>query len=175
VAAVGAGPDLGDVAEPHEPLGYLLHAARPAVHLVDQRLARAGGAVRAALRWQDGTGGSALIHESVCAAAGVSLDDLVARIHAHPSERSFLTGFAPMLAALAETDPVAMRIAVQAAEHLAALAAAVRRGLGELPVAGTGGVFGSPVIWDRFVSLTGAVRPQASPAVGAALLAAGLT
>jgi hypothetical protein len=36
-----------------------------------------------------------------------------------------------------------------------------------------GGVFGSPVIWDEFASLTGAIRPLAPPEIGAALLAAG--
>jgi hypothetical protein len=39
------------------------------------------------------------------------------------------------------------------------------------PVAGAGGVFRAPVIWDRFAELTGAVRPAACAAVGAALLA----
>jgi hypothetical protein len=32
-------------------------------------------------------------------------------------------------------------------------------------------VFRAPVIWDRFAELTGAVRPAACAAVGAALLA----
>jgi hypothetical protein len=36
-------------------------------------------------------------------------------------------------------------------------------------------VFRAPVIWDRFAGLTGAVRPAASAAVGAALLASQLT
>jgi len=66
---------------------------------------------------------------------------------------------------------VARQIAEQAADHLAALAEAVQRRLGPLPVAATGGVFRSEIIWDRFASRTGAVRAQASPAVGAALLA----
>jgi N-acetylglucosamine kinase-like BadF-type ATPase len=67
---------------------------------------------------------------------------------------------------------VARQIAERAADHLAELAAAVRRQLGPLPVAGIGGVFRARVIWDRFVSRTGAVRSAASPAIGAALLAA---
>jgi hypothetical protein len=45
------------------------------------------------------------------------------------------------------------------------------RRLGPLPVAGAGGVFRAPVIWDRFAELTGATRPLAPAAVGAALLA----
>lgn len=153
-----------------------------------QRWARAGGhgfllgdeggaywmgrsAVNAALRREDGTGGSAAIREAVIEAAGCQLDELVSAIHARPAERSSLTRFAPVVTALAADDPVALSIAHQAARHLAELAEALRRRLGPLPVCGMGGVLTSPVIWDRFAGLTGAVRPLASPEVGAALLA----
>jgi glucosamine kinase len=129
-------------------------------------------AARAALYWEDGMGGSAAIHRAVVSAAGSTLHELIIKVNTHSSERSLVTLFAPVLTALAETDPVARELTDRAADHLAALAAAARRKLGEgLPVAGAGGVFLSTVIWDRFVSLTGATRPQASPAVGAALLA----
>jgi N-acetylglucosamine kinase-like BadF-type ATPase len=80
-----------------------------------------------------------------------------------------------VLTDLAATDPEARRIAERAADHLAALAEAVRRRLGRLPVVGTGGVFRSTIIWNRFAASTGAIRPLASPAVGAALLAARAT
>jgi hypothetical protein len=43
--------------------------------------------------------------------------------------------------------------------------------LGPLPVCGMGGVLTSPVIWDRFAELTGAVRSLAPPETGAALMA----
>lgn len=129
-------------------------------------------AARSALYWQDGMGGSESIHRAVIATTGVGLEELIIRVNTHSSERHLLTVLAPVLTALAETDPEARRIAELAADHLAALAEAVRRRLGSLPVAGVGGVFDSAIIWDRFVSLTGATRPQASPAVGAALLAA---
>ncbi len=153
------------------------------------RLARAGGhgfllgdqgsaywlgrsAVRAALYWQDGMGGSEPIYRAVTAATGLTLEELIIKINTHSSERHWLTSLAPVLTALAESDPEARRITERAADHLVALAEAVGRRLGSLPVAGVGGVFESTIIWDRFVSLTGATRPQASPAVGAALLAA---
>jgi N-acetylglucosamine kinase-like BadF-type ATPase len=69
-------------------------------------------------------------------------------------------------------DPEARRIVSRAAGDLAALAQSVQRRLGPLPVTGAGGVFGAPVIWDHFAELTGATRPLAPAAVGAALLAA---
>jgi len=152
------------------------------------RMARAGGhgfllgdegsaywlgqtAARTALYWADGMGGSAALHDAVVAAVGCPLDELIIKVNTHSAERHILTPLAPVLTALARTDPVARQIAEQAADHLAALAEAVQRRLGPLPVAATGGVFRSEIIWDRFASRTGAVRAQASPAVGAALLA----
>jgi glucosamine kinase len=129
-------------------------------------------AVRNALYWEDGMGGSEPIHRAVLATAGSTLHELIIKVNTHSSERSYLTVFAPVLTSLAQTDPVARELTERAAGQLAALAMALRRRLGEeLPVAGFGGVFRSGIIWDRFVSLTGAIRPQASPAVGAALLA----
>ena len=132
-------------------------------------------AVSAALRWEDGAGGSAAIHEAVTEAAGCPLADLARKIYNHPSERIILTPLAPVISSLAATDPVALSLAHEAAAHLAALAEALRRRLGqELPVCGTGGVLSAPAIWDRFAELTGAAQPLAPPEVGAALLAAGV-
>ena len=128
-------------------------------------------AVRAALRFQDQTGGSELIHRAVTRAAGQGLDALIGDICTHPAERDRLTALAPAVTALAAEDAEASRIALEAAGHLADLAESIQRRLGPLPVAGAGGVFRAPVIWDRFAELTGAVRPAASGAVGAALLA----
>jgi glucosamine kinase len=130
-------------------------------------------AARAALRWEDGMGGSPALWQAVLSATGVTLEELIAKVNTNPSERSVLTVLAPVVTALAETDPAARRIAEDAADHLAALAHAVLARLdGPVPVAGMGGVFRSALIWDRFAALTGAVRPLASPAVGAALQAA---
>ena len=131
-------------------------------------------AVRAALRFQDQMGGSEPIHRAVIQAAGRDLDALIGDICTHPAERGRLTALAPVVTALAAGDAgdaEASRIALEAAGHLADLAGTIRRRLGPLPVAGAGGVFRAPVIWDRFAELTGAVRPLAPAAVGAALLA----
>jgi glucosamine kinase len=129
-------------------------------------------AVRAALRWQDGIGGgSRMIHRAVLQATAQDLDALIDEVCSHPAERNRLTALAPVVTELAAEDPEARKIALRAAEHLAALAEAVRRRLGPLPVAGAGRVFSAPVIWDRFAELTGAVRPLAAATVGAALLA----
>jgi glucosamine kinase len=149
-------------------------------------------AIAAALHWADGMGGSAKIHRAVVEAADLGLDELIVKINTHPSERQCVTDFATVLAELAQTDPAARQIIDRAADHLVALAMAVQRQLAPsvaglasasglasvaglaavLPVAGGGGVFRSPLIWERFAEQTGATRPQASPAVGAALMAA---
>ena len=131
-------------------------------------------AVRAALRWEDGMGGSERIHRAVIKAAGQNLDALITDVCTHPAERDRLTALAPAVTALAAEDAEdaeARKIALRAAEHLAGLAEAIRRRLGPLPVAGAGRVFSAPVIWDRFAELTGAVRPLAPATVGAAVLA----
>ena len=128
-------------------------------------------AARAALRWADQMGGSELIHRTVTEAAGLGLDALIGEVSTHPAERDRLTVLAPAITAIAAEDAEARRIVRCAAEHLAALAGAVQRRLGPLPVAGAGGVFCAPVIWDRFAELTGAISPLAPAAVGAALLA----
>jgi N-acetylglucosamine kinase-like BadF-type ATPase len=153
-----------------------------------QRWARAGGhgfllgdegsaywigraAANAALRWEDGMGGSAALRDAVISATGTALAGLVAGVHSHPAERDRMTMLAPVVTGLAAVDEAARQIAGQAAVQLAELALAVRRQLGPLPVCGLGGVLSAPVIWDRFAGLTGAVRPLAPPEVGAALLA----
>jgi len=128
-------------------------------------------AANAALRWEDGMGGSAALRDAVVEASGRDLTALVKDVHSHPAERDRLALLAPVVIALAGEDETARRIAIEAAGHLAELASAVGRRLGPLPVCGIGGVLHAPVIWDRFVELTGAVRPLAPPEVGAALLA----
>ena len=128
-------------------------------------------AANAALRWEDGMGGSAALRDAVVEASGRDLTALVKDVHSHPAERDRLALLAPVVTALAGEDETARRIALESAGHLAELASAVGRRLGPLPVCGIGGVLHAPVIWDRFVELTGAVRPLAPPEVGAALLA----
>jgi N-acetylglucosamine kinase-like BadF-type ATPase len=128
-------------------------------------------AASAALRWEDGMGGSAALRDAVIEASGGDLDALIESVNSHPAERGRLALLAPVVTMLADEDEEARRIALAAAGHLADLASAVRRRLGPLPVCGLGGVLGAPVIWDRFAELTGAVPPLAAPEMGAALLA----
>jgi N-acetylglucosamine kinase-like BadF-type ATPase len=143
-----------------------------------------------ALYREDGMGGSQALRQAVISATGGTLEELIAKVNTNPAERAVLTVLAPVVTALAETDPSARLVAEEAADHLVTLVRAVRSRLSSgpssagpsssgpssagapLPVAGTGGVFTSALIWDRFAAATGAVRPLASPAVGAALLAA---
>ena len=132
-------------------------------------------AVRSALRWEERIGGSELIHRTVTRATVPDLDVLVGEVNAHPADRGRLAVLAPAVTAIAGHDPEAQRIVRCAAEHLAALAESVRRRLSPLPVAGAGGIFRAPLIWARFAELTGATRPLAPAAVGAALLAATCT
>jgi glucosamine kinase len=157
-----------------------------------ERFARAGGhgfllgdegsaywigreALRAALRFEEQAGGSELLHQTVIQATGSALDALIAHVNQHPADRGRLAELAPVVTAIAGHDPEAQRIIRCAAGHLAALAESIGRRLGPLPVAGAGGVFRAPPIWARFTDLTGAARPLAPPAVGAALLAATCT
>jgi glucosamine kinase len=128
-------------------------------------------AANAALRWEDGMGGSAALRDAVIEASGGDLAALIESVNSHPAERGRLALLAPVVTALAGEDGAARRIALEAAEHLTELARAVGRRLGPLPVCGLGGVLGAPVIWDRFAELTGAVPPMAAPEMGAALLA----
>ncbi|HEX8005699.1 MAG TPA: BadF/BadG/BcrA/BcrD ATPase family protein, partial [Trebonia sp.] len=86
-------------------------------------------AASAALRWEDGMGGSAAIHRAVIEASGRDLATLVADVHKHPAERGRLAMLAPVVTELAAEDDVARDIARQAAGHLAGLAEAVRRAL----------------------------------------------
>ena len=132
-------------------------------------------AVRAALRFDEQTGGSELIYRTVTQATGPDLDVLIGEVNAHPADRGRLAVLAPAVTAIGGHDPEAQRIVWCAAEHLAALAESIRRRLRPLPVAGVGGVFRAPAVWARFAELSGAARPLASAGVGAALLAATCT
>ena len=141
-------------------------------------------AVRSALRWDDQMGGSEPLHDAVIQTTGCTLEELIGQACAHPAERERFTVLAPVVASLARDDAEARRILLRAAEHLAELAEGARRRLAPpapadgattsesaLPVAGAGGVFSSPLVWDHFAELTGAIRPLAPASVGAALLA----
>jgi glucosamine kinase len=145
------------------------------------RLARAGGhgfllgdegggywigreAVRAALRAADRIGPPTALDRVTRDAFG-DLVDAVRQVYQRPADRGPLARLVPAVVATAAAgDAEAARILTEAADHLVALAAAVRLRLAAaLPVAMVGGIFAAEPIRRRFVELTGA-RPPAEPA-----------
>ena len=139
--------------------------------------------LQAALAGAEGTGPATGLTEALQEATGATLDELVVRVHQDPRNRSLLAGLARVVAACAggsenlsggsrdAADEVALGIIKAAAVELATLAGVLRRRLGELPVAGVGGVFAITELWEEFSSRTDAVAPLAVPELGAALLA----
>ena len=147
-------------------------------------------AVRAALRAADGTGPPTALTELVRAAfdSPAGAERLV---HQRPTDRQLLSRLVPLVAAAATgghlpgtvpdraapdravrdvvalPDPEAARILAEAAAHLAELAAAVRTRLGDLPVAGVGGIFACVPVAAAFTAATGAQRPVEPPELGA--------
>ena len=96
-------------------------------------------ALRAALAGAEGTGPPTRLGDALTQAAGGSLDELVLRVQRAPTDRTVLTALAPVVGECADGpdgDPVARTIITEAAATLAGLAHALRRRLGELPVAG---------------------------------------
>jgi N-acetylglucosamine kinase-like BadF-type ATPase len=142
-------------------------------------------AVRAALRAADGTGPATALTAVVERAFG-SLAGAEQEVHRHPAERGLLARLVPEVAAVAEVpavpevpaiapvagaagqgDAVAARILAEAAAYLTELAAAVRARLGDLPVAGVGGIFRCAPVRDAFRAATGAADPVEPPELGA--------
>ena len=64
-------------------------------------------------------------------------------------------------------DAEAARILAEAAAYLAELAIAVRARLGDLPVAGVGGIFRCAPVREAFRAATGAAEPVEPPELGA--------
>jgi N-acetylglucosamine kinase-like BadF-type ATPase len=134
-------------------------------------------AVRAALRAADGTGPPTALTAVVERVFG-SLAGAEMKVHRHPAERGLLSRLVPDVAAVAvadaadaavadAADAMAARILAEAAAHLAGLAAAVRARLGDLPVAGVGGIFRCAPVRDAFRAATGAADPIEPPELGA--------
>jgi len=128
-------------------------------------------AVRAALRAADGTGPPTALADVVRTAFD-TLTGAETLVHQRPTDRRLLSRLVPQVAAAAGDgatggDAVAARILAEAAAHLAELAAAVRARLGDLPVAGVGGIFGCAPVAAAFTAATGARRPVEPPELGA--------
>jgi N-acetylglucosamine kinase-like BadF-type ATPase len=138
-------------------------------------------AVRAVLRASDGTGPPTAL-TAIVQRAFDSLVGAEQQVHQRPTDRALLARLVPAVTAAAgdsapsasRFDPVrrdgdaeAVRILGEAAGHLVELAAALRRDLGPLPVAGVGGIFRCAPVAAAFVAATGATEPAEPPELGA--------
>ena len=127
-------------------------------------------AVRAALRAADGTGPPTALTDVVRTAFD-TLTGAETLVHQRPTDRQLLSRLVPQVAAAADGatggDAVATGILAEAAAHLAELAAVVRARLGDLPVAGVGGIFACAPVAAAFTAATGARRPVEPPELGA--------
>lgn len=128
-------------------------------------------AITAALRSRDRTGPANGLVEVVERASGARLEELVIKVHSDLADRKLVSRIVPALSASA--DPTAVAILDEAADHLIAMAKALRTTLGDLPVARVGGVFEIPAIAAKFTAATGATAPAEAPEFGAVRLARG--
>jgi glucosamine kinase len=153
----------------------------------DGRIARVGGygfligdegsgywianqAVRAALRSHDGTGPKApALEAAVLGEHGFDVDALTRAVYSDVADRRLLASSAHVVAGV--DDPVMASILDAAADHLVAMALALRHELGaaagDLPVAVHGGVFGNPRVRRRFASAIDITEPLKAPEFGA--------
>lgn len=102
-------------------------------------------------------------------------DELISRHSIGPINVILHSDASNRLVALIEqtADPAAQQILEGAADHLIALATALRSMVGDLPVVMVGGVFEIPSIAERFIAATNADRPLEAPELGAIGLARG--
>ncbi len=141
------------------------------------------GGMRAALRASDGTGPRTVLTERIPLASGHRLGEIPMAFYEGRLERHQIAELAPVVtASAADGDVVSQRLVDEAADSLAALAAAVITQLqwpdGAMPVATIGGVFAAgPVILRPMgrallTRAPGAVLlpPRFPPVVGALLL-----
>jgi len=140
-------------------------------------------AVRAMLREHEGWGAHTALTPALLEATETrDANELIHRLYTPEWPRSRVATLAPVVDQIAESgDPVAIDLLNSAAQHLALLAAAIRRQLFRenepSRLAWIGGVFGSATLLSRFrmlIELEGSVTaapPEHAPAVGALLLA----
>ncbi|MDQ1710456.1 MAG: hypothetical protein QOG49_1841 [Frankiaceae bacterium] len=128
-------------------------------------------AISAALRSRDGTGPKNALPEIVERAAGTRLEEIVMRVHSDATDRKQVSKVTRALAA--STDPAAKAILDEAADHLIAMATALRASMGNLPVAMVGGVFEIASVAQKFIAATDATKPMEAPEFGAVRLAIG--
>lgn len=116
-------------------------------------------ALRAALRFEEGWGPPTALHDALLSVTRArSANELMHRFYTRGYPRARIAGYATLVDRVArEGDPIALEILHGAAQHLARLAAAVRRQLfsaGEPAlVCYIGGVFESTIVLERFRAL----------------------
>jgi len=140
-------------------------------------------ALRAALREHEGWGPRTALTPAIIEAAGaLNADEALHRFYTAAWPRSRVASLATLVNQIAEAgDPAAIEIFNNAAQHLALLAASVRRQLWNegqsVRLSWAGGVFGSEILLERFKMLGGldagisSGPPEHSPAIGALLVA----
>jgi N-acetylglucosamine kinase-like BadF-type ATPase len=138
-------------------------------------------ALRSALRMEEGWGPATSLRERLLTATGShDANHLLHRFYTPEFPRPVIARLAPLVdEAAADGDAVARELLGQAAQHLAGLAAAVRRQLfaekETASVAHIGGVFRSQALLERFRMLVEleegnrVERPEMGPAAGALL------
>lgn len=139
--------------------------------------------LRAALRAHDGRGPGTALAELVGRHYGIKLDELPKHLGQHANPALLAAGFAPVVAAAADTDAVAAAIMTAAGAALAhaVLAAIGRSGIDSpVPYAITGGLvkLGATLLGPLDGAIAHAVdrrEPQGDPIDGAALLATSTT
>lgn len=148
------------------------------------------GAVRAALRQEEGWGALTALRDLLLDATGsASANQMLHRFYTAEFPREKVAGYAPLIQQAAEAgDAVAQELLRSAAQALATIASVVRRRLfheGEsVAISGSGGLFQNPMLQARFQMLVELeegnrfTTPLHSPAEGALIetyRAAGLT
>ena len=131
-------------------------------------------AVRAALRFDEQTGGSELIYRTVTQATGPDLDVLIGEVNAHPADRGRLAVLAPAVTASPGTTPKrsgSSGAPPSTSPRWPSPSGAVSA---RCPWQASAGSSAPRPFW-AFAELNGAARPLASAGVGAALLAATCT
>jgi len=109
-------------------------------------------AIKASLKSRAGVSQKTALGERIMQRFGTDDDRQVIReVYSASFSEADVAGLAPLVASLAqEGDETASGILDEAADHLAGIALAVLRCLGELPVYPSGGVFRAPTMRERF-------------------------
>ena len=109
-------------------------------------------AIKAALKSRAGVSQKTALGERVMQRFGTDDDRQVIReVYSASFSEAEVAGLVPLVASLAqEGDETATSILDEAADHLAGIALAVLRRLGDLPVYPSGGIFRAPTMRERF-------------------------